>query len=404
MIEKSVKIAICARMGDPLYRPARARLIWAAQTAQATASLGYQTMLVGSGNNLPIKVEGPVGVQALKRLIGDMYNVSADFDVMPLYVPSELVKERQAYGEVEAGNLFPRYVQPYIDLVHTRDPRIVANCINARIDVIYEDHNEDYHFSNDATRIDLNDPIVKGVVAITKSVADRLVMMGVRRSKIVVHDSGVNERAFDRNAERASRWRRSLLRNPRHKYLAVYSGGMQEERGITHIISAAQRMTDTLFVMAGGTEPDIDKWIIQAKSKHLDNVRILGYLPQKEVLDLQQSADVVLMTREPGFRGAISSPLKFVEYLASGAPIVSIPMGSFEVKEIRDCAVNWYDPEEPLSLIPAIRSSLSNYGYRLDGHQANRSAARHYTWQERQKSILSLAGVISSGALAKAHQ
>lgn len=381
-------IAVCARMGDPLYQEAKARLIWAAQTAQATKDVGSDVVLVGSGSTLPIKVEGPEGVRALRRLVSDLYNVEADFEIMPLYGPA--TSGGLNYGDVEANELFPRYVLPYVDLVHTRDPRIVKTCISAGIPVIYEDHNEDYHLSE--TNLDfLNQPMVRAVVAITTSVASRLELLGVARSKIVVQDSGVNRRALQRFPVRAEAWRRSLLGDGRCDRLVAYSGGLQTERGIAHIMKAALHMPDVMFALAGGYKRDIAHWLAMAKEFNLLNVRFLKYLPQAQAIELQQAADAVLMTREPGARGAISSPLKYFEYLASGTPVVSAATAVLREKDTTGLASIWYDPEVPETLVERLRELFKTYPRRIDGYAANIEQARQYTWQERQKKILSFA-------------
>ena len=392
MIKKRMRIAITARMGDPLVQAARARLIWAAQTSQATSDLGFDVVLVGSGNNLPVKVEGPVGVTAIKRIVAGFYNVAGDFDIMPLYPPDPNKDRPAPYGGHEANNLFPRYVQPYVDLVHTRDPRIVGHCIKANIPVIFEDHNEDYHLSGDALNVNLNHPNVRAVVAITASVADRLVLMGINRTKIIVQDSGVNQRALERVPERANAWRRSLLRNSKHKYLAVYAGGLQVERGIGHIINAALHMPDVMFAMAGGNRKDIGMWIQQAKEMNLSNVRFLSYLPQDQAIALQQAGDVALMTRQAGARGTITSPLKFFEYLASGTPALCATTPVLAAKNTEGLAVTWYDPTNEENLIPALRETFEKFPRRIDGYSQNIEYVYAYTWQERQKNILAFAG------------
>lgn len=391
MSERRRIVAVCARMGDPLFQPARARLIWAAQTAQAVNDLGAQALLVGSGRGLPIKHEGPEGVKVLKRLVADMYNVAGTFSIMPLYSPPP--KEGGQYGQHEAYNLFPLYVQPYVDLVHTRDPRVVANCIKSQIPVIYEDHNEDYHLAADALDLDLNNPMVVAVVAITRSVADRLVLMGTNRARIIIQDSGVNARALDRKPIRAAAWRKSLLRDGRQERLAVYTGGMQIERGIAHIMNAALRMTDVMFAMAGGNSKDIAYWVKQAKAKNLTNVQFLGYLPQNQVIELQQAADVVLMTRESGARSTITSPLKFFEYLASGTPILSARTTVLQEKDTNELSVGWYNAETQDSIISALRHIFATYPFKIEGYAENIAFSRIYTWQERQKKIIAFANI-----------
>lgn len=392
MHNNGLTFVVCARMGDPLFQVGRARTIWAAQTAQAVHDLTGGCLLVGSGQTLPFSVRNPTEARALNRLVSTMYNVDANFRIMPLYGRRPKKGERVVHGKTEAEEIFPRYVMPNARAVHTREPRIVRECVRGAVPVIYEDHNEDYHLSIDPEEIGLNSPTVKAVVAITEAVADRLVLMGVSRSKIIVQDSGVNERAFERYNDRAKRWRKSMLWRRHHKTLAVYSGGMQEERGISHILEAAQELPNTLFVMAGGNESDVNHWKMTARRKNLQNTKFFGYLPQDQVIELQQAADLLLMTRASGHRGSITSPLKFFEYLASGTPVVGVRSEAVKGKHADGCAIVWYDPDRPDSIITSIGNALNQFPRRPSGYRRNIKSAQKFTWRVRQEEILRFAG------------
>ena len=106
MKRRSTRFVVCARMGDPLFLAGRARLIWAAQTAQAMAELTDSCLLVGSGQHLPFKVESVDGTKSLSRVVATMYNVAGDFEMMPLYGPRVDQQNPLPYGKVEADELF----------------------------------------------------------------------------------------------------------------------------------------------------------------------------------------------------------------------------------------------------------------------------------------------------------
>lgn len=380
---------VCARMGDPIVRPARARLIWAAQTAQAMADLGVRTTLAGSAVELPFKVESPQWLAACRRLVEHFYNVPATFDVHLLY-PSR--QEGTAVGAWEADVELPRHVLPFARIVHTRDPRVVAECVNRQVPVIYEDHNEDYHLGVDPDKNGLNDESCKAIVAITRSVQRRLIATGVSEHKIIVLDSGVNPRSFEPMPEMAESWRRFLLRGG-YKYIAAYTGGMQDERGIGDILNAAMQMPDTIFAFAGGNKGDNQFWKTEATRYGLRNVKFLGYMPQQAVNEIQQAADVQILSRSPGDRSEITSPLKFFEYLASGTPILSARLPVIDEREFASAPVEWYDSTNPGVLAECLYDVFDAYPYVLGGRDAGRDMARRYDWRERQKSILRFIGL-----------
>lgn len=381
---------VCARMGDPIARPARARLIWAAQTAQASADLGLPTLLTASARELPFKVEAPQSFAACRRIVSGLYNVAGDFGIRLLY-PGD---SKGSVGKWESEVEFPRHVLPYARIVHTRDPRVVSECVKRQVSVIYEDHNEDYHLDVNPDVVGLNSPYCRAIVAITSAVSRRLIRNGVVDEKIIVLDSGVNVRAFDRFPERAQSWRTFLLRGG-HSSIAAYTGGMQEERGIGHTLNAAQELPDTMFVFAGGNARDIESWQPTVRRNGLKNVKFLGYLPQQEILELQQAADLQILSRNACGRAEITSPLKFFEYLASGTPVVSALLPVIDETEYGSAPVIWYDSGNPHTLVEAVRDSLSKYPYLSGGREEGPALARRYTWQERQAALLRFVGLES---------
>lgn len=392
------KFVTCARMGDKIAAPARARLIWAAQTAQATRDLGLDSLLVGGAARLPFRTDTPDGYLACKRYLQTLYNVAADFDLQLLF-PSAMSagdakwKRSFADGGWEAFYEMPRYVLPHAGMVHTRDPRVVAACLDRNIDVIYEDHEEDFHVAvEDPVALGLNKDRCVAVVAITESVRQRLVARGVEPSRIIVMDSGVNPRALDRRTTAAESWRRFLLQDG-HSRVIVYTGGMQVERGIEHLIQAATEMPDCMFVFAGGNEVDNRHWIEQAKVSSLSNTRFFGYCPQSVVCELQQAADVLVMTRLAGQRTEITSPLKFFEYLAAGTPVVAARISVLESPRFDDLALRWYSPLRAGELASQLRNCMEDHPRLAAGYQANRDVARDYLWTRRQAEILKFAGV-----------
>ncbi|WP_291079311.1 glycosyltransferase [Hyphomonas sp.] len=202
----------------------------------------------------------------------------------------------------------------------------------------------------------------------------------------MVLDSGVNQRAFAPPSTRSDSFREYLLSGGRSS-VAVYTGGLQRERGIQSILEAAERMPATQFGLAGGTRADIDSWVNLANARHINNITFFGYLPQDEAIALQRAADVLLMTRAPGHRASISSPLKFFEYLASGVPVVAAETPVLERFKQSELGVVWYKPDEYGDFLNALSSALDRNAEIRAKSQHNISLATNYSWEVRQKSI-----------------
>jgi glycosyltransferase involved in cell wall biosynthesis len=382
------RYVVCAKADDPIARPARARLIWAANTAQATQALGIPATLVGLATDLPFKAEGLAGKHAVRRHLAHLYGAQGEFDLQLLFKD----KTHQDFHSYLLGSLYPRNVFPNAGIVHTRDPAIAAACNASKVHYILEDHSEPYQTSYQAVeRLGLRGPYCRAIVAITEAVAERLRWNGWPEEKIIVLDSGVAQSAAIRLDAEARSWR-SFLLDGIYSRIICYSGGMQLERGIEHIFLAAKALPDFRFVFIGGHEADLAQWHQLCAAERLTNIKILGYLPHGVSCAVQQSADMVVMSRSG--RSEITSPLKFFEYLAAGTPIVSAKIPALRRFENTGLDVTWYDAEDPPTLREAIvrrsRTGLPWPSYA----RANIEASADYTWDKRQRALLDFVGPV----------
>lgn len=377
---------ILTTTGDPFVREARARLIWAANTAQAVQNLGVKALLAGNATGLPIKFENTEGQASVRRMIADMYNVRADFDLCGLYdIPAK-------FGALKPGQWardydVPRHLLPYCGILHTRDPHVLTKALAAGLTGIYEDHDEDHNKSfHKLPDLAAKYANLRVIVAITDAVKARLVADGVPEDRIVVLNSGVNANTLQRHTGDAMQIRRALRRKGFNQ-VVVYSGGLQIERGIEHMMHAAAALPRAIFVVLGGNRQDQVHWHRVAIDAGLSNVFIPGYLQQNRLLAFQQAADVLLATRMHDARAAITSPLKFFEYMAAGSPVVGARIAVIDGHADRDLALTTYDPAHPESLIEALRASFSRYSWKSGGYAQNTNFARAFTWEERQKTL-----------------
>ncbi|WP_203072896.1 glycosyltransferase [Falsiroseomonas ponticola] len=380
------KYGIVSVPGDPFVRPARARLIWAHNTAQAVQNLGLDAMLAANVQGLPIKFESHNGIRSVRRLIGDLYNIQADYDVRGLYEAPSKVAQLPA-GQWALDYDIPRNIFPYCGLLHTRHPVVLSRALKVGLPCVYEDHDEDHNTAfkklPELVREHRN---LRVVVAITASVQERLVSTGVPRERTIVLDSGVNSLSFERQQEASAAIRRSLLRRGIQR-IVVYAGGLQPERGVKQLLYAARAMPDCLFLIFGGTAPDQSAMRASVVEWQLSNVLVPGYVPQKQVLAFQQAADALVMTRQADARAAITSPLKFFEYLAAGSPMVAAKLPATEKWADESAALDFYDPAEPETLLTALRRSFASFGWQPQGHSRNIEIARQFTWEQRELAL-----------------
>lgn len=380
------KILVCARLGDAAARPGRARAIWAANTADALITHGFQPLLIGRSDNRPFDCSTSEGLTALRRYTATLYNVS---DQLTLCVPNiEKGFHPDNDGSWEFNSRFLRRLIARAAGAHIRDPRLAALCDKLGVPFIYEDHNEDYHLAASADHLSsLKSRHCRGVVAITEAVRERLIALGVPADKVIVENSGFNRRCTLRNAGEIRRRRQSLLQGM-YTSAALYAGGLQDERGIDQILDAASLLPDVRFMIAGGTVPDQELRRKQKDDRSLANVDILGYLPQRDVAVLAHSCDVSIYTRRPCDRTAITSPLKIFEYLACGSPMVAYDMPLLRAIVRSGSAVTFFNEATGEGLAAAIIMSLEKFPWLVGGYSASAASAEYFSWERRQERLM----------------
>ncbi|WP_162178327.1 glycosyltransferase [Parvularcula oceani] len=368
-------------------------MIWAANTVDAVAKLGLPATLVAGAIDLPFNVSSPEGFRGCRRLLEHFYGVREAFDVMLTYPPPKQVGEQASPAsrqwQVEAD--FARHVLPRAALVHSRDPALNRLCHRHKIPFIYEDHSEDFHVEVErAQDAQLNSEFCRAVIAIAPEVKARLTAMGVDDERILVVESGLSENEVLPAESEFLRWRQFLMQGVYGK-LAVYTGGMQEERDIEQIIRAASVHQDVMFAFAGGHPTDIAHWRQMAFQMGVRNTSFLGHLTYSEVATLQQAADLLLYTRKAGPRAFITSPLKLFEYLATGNRIVAAQLPQLADLSSAGLPLTWYDPRQG-DFCDRVGEALRLDPPGADERRRSRQFASLYTWRRRQQRILGFAG------------
>lgn len=112
------------------------------------------------------------------------------------------------------------------------------------------------------------------------------------------------------------------------KFVFVYTGNThyyQYLEGTVKFFSQFhEKHSDSFFIII--TEHDSSKFIsLLDKYKIPAENYLLKSLPQKEISDLQQVADMAFLMREDLPLNHHSFPTKFAEYLASGVPVIMTP-------------------------------------------------------------------------------
>ena len=156
---------------------------------------------------------------------------------------------------------------------------------------------------------------------------------------------------------------RSLLGLPMGKKIILYQGGLQAGRGISLLLSAAEKIDGAEFVFMGNGPLE---HVINERARSLPHVHHMNSVRADDILDYTASADIgTVLIENLGTSYYHSLPNKLFEYIHAGIPVI----GS-DFPEI-SAIINGYgvgciaNPENTADVVEALKKLISDdTGYR----------------------------------------
>ena len=186
---------------------------------------------------------------------------------------------------------------------------------------------------------------------------------------------------------------RSLLDLPQRP-TAGYTGHLYRGRGLNLMVELAKQYSDINFLWVGGEETAVVHWRTRLEELGLENVQLLGFLPNEDMPMIQASCDALLMPYEQsievssgGDTAAFASPMKVFEYLAAGRAIIASDLPV--IREILNDSNSMLLPtNDAAAWIGALRTLMFDPGQRgwLAAHA--REDASQYSWKARAERAL----------------
>jgi glycosyltransferase involved in cell wall biosynthesis len=159
------------------------------------------------------------------------------------------------------------------------------------------------------------------VVAVSSSLKQALIELGVDPAKIIVLRNGVDTTVFHPRDRAAARGELGLQR--RHALVCV--GNLVPEKGFELAIEALTAIPDADLLLVG-EGPQRSSLLDSARQAGVaDRVRIVGSMSQAKLAEVYTAADALLLcsTRE-------GWPNVLLEAMACGAPVVATSVGAVE--------------------------------------------------------------------------
>lgn len=376
---------------DELPQP-EAHLVQSTNSANAAANLGYSTVLVYPDKSSlafnPVNLFFPFRPRKPPKILLEYYNLHDKLKVSPLPMPWPIDRIPGKFTDsntIASKYYFPFHILPTTKLVHSRDWNFVKAAVKNGVPVIYEHHHhEDKYFEPEIVK----NPLFQISVTVANTIRETMIQYGMPPEKVIKLHNGYNQLFMERQPDAATEWRRKLLSNGCF-YLVVYSGALQQFKGIDVLIDVARDMPNVQFACAGGKENEVFYYQQLAQEKQVNNIAFLGHLLQKDLASLLQAADVLAHPHCSGKAATFTSPLKLFDYFASGTPIVATEIPSLmEFKNTKAIAA-WCEPDSSSKFSEAVAQVLKSYPRKVDGYPETVDFVKQFSWENRAAKIMS---------------
>jgi glycosyltransferase involved in cell wall biosynthesis len=168
------------------------------------------------------------------------------------------------------------------------------------------------------------------------------------------------------------------------KKIVLYQGQLSGSNYVYLFLRAAEKILnkrdDVHFVVVGGGDK-LDDAVKVARDCNIgDKVLFTNRVPHKQVPQFIASADVVVASFENNSQVICKSPLKVIEYMASGKAIVASRVG--EVPDMIGDSGILTDPSNSTDMAEAVEMLLENSRLRLElGRKARLRAQKMFSWK-----------------------
>ena len=244
-----------------------------------------------------------------------------------------------------------------------------------RVPFFYETHRRPVSWS-ERQRDHLMSMLASGIIVISNYMREHY--LPYKKRMLVAHDA-VSLKRFAKSAANASRKeaKERFGLAPEEK-VCVYAGTISKLKGMEYAIGAARLLPKVNFLLAGIVSPEFADAILPS------NVKIVGKMEQKELPNMLQAADVLLL---PHPKGEYSqSPMKLFEYMASGVPIVASRLPSIS-EVLNDENAVLVEPENEKILALGIEKALGDANFSRIIAERAYNDVQNYTWDKRGSVI-----------------
>lgn len=232
-------------------------------------------------------------------------------------------------------------------------------------------------------------PRFLGSICHSEYTRQKYIELGVPPEKLRCIHNGFEPRRFQAPLSLATA--KKLIGLPEDAKTVIYTGRVNQKKGLELIVEAAKRLPDLTFLFVGsyGDGP------IEAMARKVENIIIVPWQTEETLGNYIYAADMLLIppSLQPLTKfGNTVLPLKLFFYLGSGRPILAGDTADVtEVLKHNETA--WLCPPDSLDALVAGLDKLANDRELAERLAANaRMDSQNYTWSARAEKIHATVG------------
>ncbi len=178
------------------------------------------------------------------------------------------------------------------------------------------------------------------------------------------------------------------------RFTAGYTGHLYSGRGLDLILETARRLPLVNFLLVGGETASVEQTRQAARSAGLENVWVVGFVPNANLPRYQAACDVLMMPYQRqvaassgGDIGRFLSPMKLFEYMACRRPILTSDLVVLREILSEQSAV-MLPPDDSEAWTQAIAALQKDPVRQASLAQAAGDLVEQYTWDARARRLL----------------
>ncbi|MGE4272437.1 MAG: glycosyltransferase family 4 protein [Desulfitobacterium sp.] len=175
----------------------------------------------------------------------------------------------------------------------------------------------------------------------------------------------------------------------------LYLGGINRERGLEVILEAMplvrEKHPDAVCKLVGPLELGgiSEKYLPMESWLEKGNIQVLGKVPYSQVPGILRDSHIALVPLLPTLNYTKAIPVKLIEYMAAGLPVVGSRFGYIEQILSEDECGRLAEPGDPQSLAQEICTLIENPALALQYAQNGWDAFHEkYSWESEEKKLL----------------